>query len=480
MDNELLNGFQKSMIKENLSKATIDKHIFNIEIFINYFLNDEVISVEDGWHLISDFFNEYYFEEIFWASEKGIKENITVIKKFYKYLLSIDLILKKDYESLLKIIKVNKDDWIYALREHDNQPFEESYQNLLEGMEYEEVEEEFQDGINEGLELGKNLYKEANIFLKEKSWEYLESVDLFVLKFDDIDKIFTCSVMSNLGDAAGLIVYDDVDGLDGYFKILSNEFDYVEEIKDVFIGMSMSFQNRKDIEEIDYMRIMDSGVKFRGKKQWPEFRVYEPGFIAEPFFIENLEIFIRILKVVNKFVLYLKDDKVEKGLLEVGKCYLLNVDKDGKYKSEKYDINEIFNAFPKDINIRMSYTEMDIKRIKKNCKKSASVWEMDSFYSVYSVEEEIEYYPVFFIIVDRESGMIVGQHVLRPLEEDVEIQQYLINLFMNHKSYPRKVILKSEKTGFCIDSLFKSLGIEIEFEHELRFMPDIKKELSKR
>ncbi|MEA1975272.1 MAG: hypothetical protein U9N10_06895, partial [Bacillota bacterium] len=440
----------------------------------------ENIEIKDAWNLVSDYFKEYYIKEFFGASEKGIKENITAIKKFYKYLLSIDLILKKDYNALLRIIKLNKDDWIYALKEYDHQPFEDAYQNLLEMMEDEEVDEEFQDEINNEQNMSKILYEEANVFLKEKPWEYLESADLFVLKFEDVDKIFTCSVMRELGDATGLIVYDDVDGLDGYFRILSNELDYDEEIKDFLIGMSMSFQNRKDIDEISYMRIMDSGVKFRGKKQWPEFIVYEPGFLPEPFFIENLEIFVRILKVVNKFVLYLKDDKVEKGLLEAGKCYLLNVDKDGKYKSEKYEIEEIFNTFHKDVDIRISYNEMDIRRIKKNCKKSASVWEMDSFYSAHYIEEEIEYYPVFFIIVDRESGMIVGQHVLRPLEEDVEIQQYLINLFINHKSYPRKVILKSEKTWFYIEGLFKSLEIEIEFERELRFMPDIKKELSKR
>jgi hypothetical protein len=236
---------------------------------------------------------------------------------------------------------------------------------------------------------------------------------------------------------------------------------------------------QEDLDEIDYMRAIHSDIKFGGKNQWPEFRLYEPGFAPQPFYRENVELFLRILKVANKFIVSLKDDKFEKEIMKFGQCYLLNVDKEGEYKSKKYDFDKIYTEFTNEIEFAVSYNEMDIRRLKKNCRKSGSTWEIGAFYSADLVMEEIEFYPILLIIVDRGSGMIIGQQVLKPFEVDIDIQQYLIEFFTELKEYPREIFLESNKTSVYLSDLFELLGIKIQFADELLFIPEIKRELLK-
>ncbi len=101
------------------------------------------------------------------------------------------------------------------------------------------------------------------------------------------------------------------------------------------------------------------------------------------------------------------------------------------------------------------------------------------FYSLYSVEEEIEFYPIFFLVVDQARDEIVGSCIVKPMEEDIEIQKYLMNMIREIKKYPRKIVLKNTKMDTYLSDIFEALDIEIEVVENFRYLTDIKKEILK-
>lgn len=116
----LLDAFQKSLETKKLSKKTIDKHIFNVDFYINDFLlYEDAEPPEDGTILLNYFFNSWFIRKAMWASATSIKENITSLKKFYGFMEEKGRIEPDDYLEMLQEIKESKEEWLKNLRKYD-------------------------------------------------------------------------------------------------------------------------------------------------------------------------------------------------------------------------------------------------------------------------------------------------------------------------------------------------------------------------
>ncbi len=118
---KLLAAFEEWMLKQNSSKKTIDKHVSNIDFYINEFLlYEEATKASEGAEQIDMFLGYWFIKKAMWASKTTIKENATSLKKFYQYLLSIDKIDKESFEDLKETIKQCMPDWLKTLEKYDN------------------------------------------------------------------------------------------------------------------------------------------------------------------------------------------------------------------------------------------------------------------------------------------------------------------------------------------------------------------------
>ncbi len=356
-----INGFRISMEKEKLSDKTINKHLNNVWIYINEFLNYEkkAALAEDGYKEISCFLEEWYYR-LYRVSVSLIKDNITSIKKFYKYLLSIKKIKKENYNELLEIIKDNKKDWVLKAEQSN----EISIWNFGDAVMEKKL---------------KELYVEAKKFVDKKSWENIDAVDILGIRFNDDEETYFCSIFGRDNENFGFTVYEGFAGLEGFFRIAEEDYDCVEEMGNFTDGMMMFLVNENNIKGNDYIQMENSGVEFINKKLLPQFRSFTPGYLASEFEFEDIEVFTRILKVINDFSSYILSSKFQSGLLEFGKCYFLDVKENKEYSINQYEISDIRDKYYDGLLIRISYNEMDVKRLKKECRKSSSVWEMDVF-----------------------------------------------------------------------------------------------------
>ena len=123
-DNEAhLSGFGQWLTEKGLVKKTIDKHVTNVEFYINHFLvRDEALSAGEGCTEILDNYLGYHFiKKATWASCAEIKANVASFKKFYTYLLEKCVIDEEAYDEFLAIIKEQMPVWIETMKAFENE-----------------------------------------------------------------------------------------------------------------------------------------------------------------------------------------------------------------------------------------------------------------------------------------------------------------------------------------------------------------------
>jgi site-specific recombinase XerD len=119
--NELhLAGFEKWLKSSGLSQKTIDRHVSNVEFYINDFLcYYDAEDVQHGCYRVGRFLGDWFIRKAMWSSCTGIRSYAASFKKFYQYMLAVNVIEQKDYDMLCETIKEELPDWLDAMRRYD-------------------------------------------------------------------------------------------------------------------------------------------------------------------------------------------------------------------------------------------------------------------------------------------------------------------------------------------------------------------------
>lgn len=116
-----INEFKDWLDNKNLVKKTIDKHLSNVDLYINDYLNYyDITKMEDGIHSVYSFLSGWFIEKCLWASRASIKDTATSIKKFYQCMSEKKYVSVEDYNFLCQEIKENMDEILEQLDAYDN------------------------------------------------------------------------------------------------------------------------------------------------------------------------------------------------------------------------------------------------------------------------------------------------------------------------------------------------------------------------
>ena len=120
-NHKILNDFRKHLGLSKLSKKTIDKHVSNIDFYINVFLlHEEPLRPKSGVNSLDYFLGSWFIRKAMWASVSSIKEYITSLKKFYTFMEEIAEIDSDELLDMKEEIKECKDEWFEAIRKYDD------------------------------------------------------------------------------------------------------------------------------------------------------------------------------------------------------------------------------------------------------------------------------------------------------------------------------------------------------------------------
>ena len=113
--------FEECLKEKSVSDKTIKKHLSNVDLFINDYLNYyDVETAEEGIDSVYSFLSGWFIEKCMWATPCTTKEEAASIKKFYAYMSEKGYVEKEDYKFLCEDLKDNMDEILDTLEDFDN------------------------------------------------------------------------------------------------------------------------------------------------------------------------------------------------------------------------------------------------------------------------------------------------------------------------------------------------------------------------
>ena len=118
---KFIKEFEEWLKEKSLSDKTIKKHISNVDIFINDYLNYyDIETAEEGINSVYSFLSGWFIENCMWATPYTTKEESASIKKFYAYISEKGYVEKEDYKFLCEELKDSMDEILDTLEAFDN------------------------------------------------------------------------------------------------------------------------------------------------------------------------------------------------------------------------------------------------------------------------------------------------------------------------------------------------------------------------
>lgn len=118
---KFIKEFEEWLKEKSLSDKTIKKHISNVDLFINDYLNYyDIETAEEGINSVYSFLNGWFIEKCMWSTPYTIKEEAASIKKFYAYMSEKGYVEKEDYKFLCEELKDSMDEILDTLEAFDN------------------------------------------------------------------------------------------------------------------------------------------------------------------------------------------------------------------------------------------------------------------------------------------------------------------------------------------------------------------------
>ena len=118
---KFMKEFEEWLKEKTLSDKTIRKHISNVDLFINDYLNYyDIETAEEGITSVYSFLNGWFIEKCMWATPYTTKEEAASIKKFYAYMSEKGYVEKEDYKLLCEELKDSMDEILDTLEDFDN------------------------------------------------------------------------------------------------------------------------------------------------------------------------------------------------------------------------------------------------------------------------------------------------------------------------------------------------------------------------
>lgn len=321
----------------------------------------------------------------------------------------------------------------------------------------------------------KRLYQLAAEIKKAEPWAYMREDQLFCFIDPESQKPCMVSVMGKLGEHLSVTVYIGALSIHNILSVYTyGENERTAELILSTTQVQLSFENRNDIEKRDYQIIKDLGLKFRGRQAWPIFRGIWPSHT--PFFIEQAEAKIlicgleQLLEVIPQF----KNSPETIPAFSSGEL-LFRVQENNKWMSEnRPQPNAAFETIDVEIEIKDIELLDEMPRVK-------NIIEIDSFINmagIYGRRDERGVITHMLMVVDGESGMVLGHELLDPSDGMDEmwsvVPQALIEIFTEHEIVPETVWIRSPLIYNLCKPVFDKLRIEMKMVFELPMLDEAK------
>lgn len=303
------------------------------------------------------------------------------------------------------------------------------------------------------LELWGALYELAAQLKKAAPWKLMEESDIFAVVNPNTHEKAYCSVMGHGGEFFAIAFYLGDEGFRSFVDLrecILDEFDLVISQK----CLMLSWEDNADAHKRDKSLYKQLGLKFRGRNQYPLFRILEPGF--EPWFIDNDH--AQFLKIALPKVLEIND-----ALNEDFDC-LLN--EDGKIPcftlvDDSWEQSWIRTGYPPYEVSAPELNELKVRRFINEQGLCETSLEIDYFYLPGKIKGAPKpYYPRAVMVVD-ESGPVVAFELVNGGDLYTTVQEQLCTAIERIGGVPKEILVLRDDLKILLEHYSKAFGFKV-------------------
>ncbi|RMF93869.1 MAG: hypothetical protein D6736_01060 [Nitrospinota bacterium] len=329
------------------------------------------------------------------------------------------------------------------------------------------------------------LFEAAIRFRDTAPWQWMYDSDLFGVQNPYTREIGYCCVMGNLGQMFALAVYLGSEGLQSYLKIATGEASYRRDPVEVLTTQKClvaSFEDRAELSREDRDLIKRLGLKIRGRKAWPLFRSYQPGY--HPWYLSAEEVrFLPLplnqaLEVALRFrddpALFIPPQEQSKEAV-----FLVRVPQKKRNRWVWEDAWLSPAPLPTPQRVIPSLDELWLNRLKKQCRQGQTAWELDYFFLPNPVQEEKKrpYYPYALLCIDHRSGFIMATEILPPWALEEKLAPTFLDLVERSSLLPRELLVQRQEVKELLAPVASRLGVSIKMVQSLKTLNAARKHL---
>lgn len=285
------------------------------------------------------------------------------------------------------------------------------------------------------------LLQQVVEFSELAPWKWLDDNQIFAIEHPEIDELVYCSVLGSFGEEFGLAIYIGNDGL-RYLKLVLDGSIAQSDIMSTNHGILLSLCDRDEMTDVDEQFIKQGSSTFQGRKKWPIFRSFIPGYY--PWFLTEDEVvsFAIILKRVIHICERAKDKLHLNKFHDTDKCFAqLIEEQNGDIILKDTYISVVTDdgsTEPRELLVN----ELDVQRLRSVRKRLNTTLEVGCFYAPAPVQEDPSvrpHLPTVFVAADRKTGSIIFHDIFQSENREQACQTSFLKLLEQLQAIPREI-----------------------------------------
>lgn len=275
-----------------------------------------------------------------------------------------------------------------------------------------------------------------------------------------------CVVMGQERSVFGLAMYRGQAGwdyLDAARDMRIDEFDTGVDTP----GCSLWFSDRSEMRPDSVALVKEIGRKYRGKAAWPEFTDMQPGKVAQ---VPDSSEFSIIATVLEQALVHLQLAEKESIDFKFGQVAKKTVarcqEADGTWHTAWIPTPSVTAEQTPSIHLN----ELEMVRLRQARRHVDPGWIVDWFYTFAVIDDESvdqrPYIPVFGIVMDIKTGMILAQDCCHPDKRHQGVADMLMKTMANH-GVPKHLLVRRPIAVRMLAPMAAFLGIDIQQNDKL-------------
>lgn len=322
------------------------------------------------------------------------------------------------------------------------------------------------------------LYQAADEIKGLAPWQWLYETDIFGVQNPETGEVGFVSVMGMKEEHFAVNVYLGAGALSRFWdlQVADDGYGYVDErfVVETLLNtpqIQASFEDRNDLHQRDRDVIKQLGLKYRGRKAWPQFQSFAPGYV--PWFLTAAE---------ARFLTHALTQTLEVARRAADDASFLETEDEDEYLIRTLDprtdtwrdeMRQVSSAPAREYRF---YMDNDALAHLAQLRPNMDALVVDFFWMPAPIGERGErpYYPYNLLLLDPDSQMILGTDLLvaKPSPDEMwgKVPMKLVQHLARLNIRPQTVRVVSESLAAFLQPVADELKMEIEW---VPYLPEL-------